>query len=214
MPTLAGLPASTGSMKKLRPSSSILRLLVLFFVWNIGKRRNVDNGIVENEQMAMWQRVFGRGREDVKQLEAGMLRVEEQLRRDNEKLNAEIQQVRVEIESHTDVRGMLVRDVLQAAKILEETREEDASRQANATEGEALKKRFAVFQDVVALCVHGCLEGFSRRIVRMLGDTAVEILQSWDRSSLGVRIVLPYLSLHDTWTLWKTLKNSRRLMSL
>ena len=221
--TQAGVLTSARNMKRSHALVSIPRLLGLFLVWTLlvhqlafatsENEENPENVIIENEQMSMWQRVFGGGDDTVKKLEARMLRVEELLRHDNERLNAEIQELRVEIGSHSDIQGMLVRDVLQAVKFLREIREEEASRREDVSEGETLEKRFAVFQGVV-LCVYGCLEGVCQRVMQMLRDTAVELLQSWDNSSLGVRIVLFYLSFHAATTLWTTLKNSLWLMSL
>ena len=118
-----------------------------------------------------------------------MLRLEGQQLRHDEKLNAEVQELRVKIEPHFDIQGMLERDGCHGVEILKEIREEDASRRQGVTEGEALKKRFAVFQGL-AVCVCGCVEGVCQRITQLLKDIAVATLQSWDKSSLGVRIVL------------------------
>ena len=163
MATQAGVLTSARNMKRSHALVSIPRLLGLFLVWTLlvhqlafatsENEESSENVIIENEQMSMWQRVFGGGDDTVKKLEARMLRVEEQLRHDNERLNAEIQELRVEIGSHSDIQGMLVRDVLQAVKFLREIREEEASRREDVSEGETLEKRFAVFSRRGALCL-------------------------------------------------------------
>ena len=106
-----------------------------------------------------------------------MLRLEGQQLRHDGKLDPEVQELRVKIEPHFDIQGMLGRDGCHDVEIPKEIREEDASRRQGVREGESLKKRFAVFQGL-AVCVWGCLEGVCQRITQLLKDIAVTTLQS------------------------------------